>query len=322
MAKKDYHNLNFENRCKIEALRNAGYTQKMIAQQLGIDQSTVSRELSRNSSKGEYKSQTAQNKSSNRRKLARSNPVKMTEELVSFIERMLTANQWSPEQIAGRIKIDQAKKITAQTIYKHIRKDKKNGGELYKNLRHRGKRYNKRVGKSAGRGLIPNRKDIADRPAIVNEKKRLGDWEFDLVHVLNGFLLTGVERYSKLSVIGFIPSKHAPVVTAVLCRLTHDFDDAMITITTDNGKEFALHEIIAATLNLDFYFAAPYHSWERGLNEHTNGLIRQYLPKDNSYDIITDEYVRKIQHKLNMRPRKCLNFMTPLEVFNRARFKL
>jgi IS30 family transposase len=206
------------------------------------------------------------------------------------------------------------------TIYHFIKKDKANGGNLHKNLRH--KRYRQRTGAADKRGQICNRISIEERPAIVDKKVRIGDWEADTVigkgH--KGVLVTLSERASKLNLIAHLPTKHAEGVTEAIIAMLKPYEKELHTITFDNGKEFAYHEKIAEALNVDTYFAHPYSSWERGLNENHNGLIRQYLPKDQPLDKVTKNQVIDIQNRLNRRPRKLLGFKTPEEVY--AKMKL
>lgn len=184
-------------------------------------------------------------------------------------------------------------------------------------MRHRGKKYNKRSAKSAGRGLIPGRIDIDQRPDIVEEKSRIGDWEIDTIIGKNhvGAIVSLVDRASKYTRIHLVPNKKASVVSAAIVSELKDLKGKTHTLTADNGKEFAKHAEIAASLNAEVYFAKPYASWQRGLNEHTNGLIRQYFPKKTRFDTITQQDVKKVEMLLNTRPRRILNFKTPTEVF-------
>jgi IS30 family transposase len=225
--------------------------------------------------------------------------------------------EWSPEQIKGRLKIKGIPMVCATTIYGFIQKDKASGGELHKYLRHR-KAYKKRTGSSETRGQIIGRISIDERPVIVDKKVRIGDWEADTVigkgH--QGVLVTLADRVSKKTLIAQVPSKHADVVTDAIVKLLLPEKKHLHTITFDNGKEFAYHAQIKKALGADNYFAHPYHSWERGLNENHNGLIRQYLPKSMALDKVTDEEVTLIQDKLNNRPRKLLGYKTPNEVYD------
>ena len=227
--------------------------------------------------------------------------------------------QWSPEQISGRLKRFHGEKaISHEMIYRYIWDDKQRGGELYKNLRHNGKKYNKRGSKNAGRGFIPNRIDIDQRPLIVEEKSRIGDWEIDTIIGKNhkGAIVSMVDRHSKFTMLAKVSRKTAYEVEEALITRLSQVQDFVYTITSDNGKEFANHIAISKELEADFYFAHPYHSWERGLNEHTNGLVRQYVPKSTDFDKVSTEDIRKVEDLLNDRPRKVLKFSTPLEILN------
>jgi IS30 family transposase len=257
-------------------------------------------------------------------KLSGENALKMTPEMIAVIESRLK-HQWSPEQIAGWLKKQNADAaVSHETIYKHVWQDKKKGGSLYKELRHHGKKYNKRSSGKAGRGCIPGRTDISERPAIVEEKSRIGDWEVDTIigSEHKGVIVSMVDRHSKLTLLSKVSHKTAQEVQAALTNRLSKVADCVLTITADNGKEFANHREITNELGATVYFARPYHSWERGLNEHTNGLVRQYLPKHERLDKVTDETVAEIEELLNNRPRKVLQFRTPLEVFNARRAEI
>jgi IS30 family transposase len=226
-------------------------------------------------------------------------------------------DDWSPEQIAGRMKIDKGWSVSHEAIYQYIYLNKANGGKLYKHLRHKNKKYHHRAKVYQSRGILIDRVMIDKRPRIVEKKSRIGDLEIDTVigkdH--HGVLVTIVDRKSKFALIQKTPSKHAEVVKEALIEMLIPLKPILKTITSDNGKEFAYHKEVSQTLATDFYFANPYHSWERGLNEHTNGLIRQYLPKKTDFTHISKEEIVMIQNKLNHRPRKSLGYKTPYEVF-------
>jgi transposase, IS30 family len=312
-----YTHLTYELRCQIYALKQSGKSQSAIARQLGVSQSTISRELCRNKGGRGYRYKQAHRKATHRRHLASVGARAMTAHRLARIQHLLCHEQWSPEQIAAHIRASDGVRLCHETIYRHIWHDKKHGGTLYTHLRQRGKKRNKRGNANAGRGLIPHRRDISERPAIVAEKVRVGDWEVDSIigSKHRGSLVTMVERVSKLVRIVLLdrPTAHATkdAMIAALQPLKH----SVHTITSDNGKEFAAHQDIAAGLEADFFFATPYHAWERGVNENTNGLIRQYFPKGTDFGIITHAQVRTVQNKLNNRPRKTLNYLTPNQAF-------
>ena len=211
--------------------------------------------------------------------------------------------------------------MSHETIYKHVWKNKLKGGSLYKELRHHGKKYNKRRSGKAGRGCIPGRVDISERPQIVEEKSRVGDWEIDTIigKKHKSVIVSMVDRHSKLTLLSQASRRTAQEIEEALTNRLGEVADDVLTLTADNGKELANHQVIAEKLGATVYFARPYHSWERGLNEHTNGLVRQYLPKNERLDAVTDDTVREIENLLNNRPRKVLQFRTPMEVFNARR---
>ena len=314
---KGYHHLTYDQRCQIQTLKERGDSIDKIAKALKAHRSTVYREISRNSQDSNYEYRQANKKASDRRQAASSKKTKMKHDLIEIIEEKLKL-QWSPEQISGRLKrIYGAKAVSHEVIYRYIWENKQRGGELYKNLRHNGKKYNKRGSKKAGRGFIPNRIDIDKRPSIVEEKIRIGDWEVDTIIGKNhkGAIVSMVDRHSKLTMLAKVARKTALDVEKALTLRLSQVQDYVHTITSDNGKEFANHTAISKVLKADFYFAHPYHSWERGLNEHTNGLVRQYIPKSAHFDVITKGKIQEIEDLLNNRPRKILQFLTPKEVF-------
>ena len=206
-----YHHLTYEERCQIYALMQSGLSQAAIARQLGVHRSTIKRELDRNTGARSYRFKQAQEKASQKRKTASCAPRKMKPDLVKLIEEKLTQEQWSPDQISGWLMKNGAASISHERIYQHVWEDKKNGGTLYVQLRHRGKKYNKRKGKTSGRGLIPNRVDIDQRPAIVAEKSRIGDWEADTIIGAGhkGIIMSHVDRKSKYTKLAKLPDKSA-----------------------------------------------------------------------------------------------------------------
>jgi IS30 family transposase len=324
MVSLKYHHLTYEDRCQIYALMKSGISQSEIAKQLGVNRSTIARELRRNKGKNEcdYDYEQAEKQAVERRKKASSLPIKMKSKTLEIVKQKLCDEQWSPEQISGWMKINFKVSVSHEKIYQYVWEDKKRGGTLYKHLRHHGKKYNKRKGKNAGRGLIPNRVDIDQRPSIVEEKLRIGDWEIDTIIGKNhiGAIVSMVDRSSKYTKLVLVNNKNAETVTNAIQKALAPLSDVVHTLTADNGKEFAMHEKISAALEAKVYFAKPYHSWERGLNEHTNGLVRQYVPKKTRFDILSSEQVQQVEDLLNTRPRKALKFRTPLEAFKRARF--
>ncbi len=309
-----YQQLTYSERCQISALKERGDCPAQIAKQLKRHRSTISREIKRNANADKYHSTQAENKAQQRRFR---NPIKITLQLALSIAEKLKL-QWSPEQISGRLK-KEGISISHESIYKHIWQDKKCGGFLYKQLRHSGKKYNHRSKGSAGRGCIPNRIDIDQRPSIAESKMRVGDWELDTIIGADhdGVIISMVDRHSKLTRLIKAKDKTAASVRDGIIEALGPIRAFVHTLTSDNGKEFASHNEVALDLNADFFFAKPYHSWERGLNEHTNGLVRQYLPKGTRFSACSQAQLDAIQTLLNERPRKVLNFHTPQEVFQK-----
>lgn len=318
---KGYHHLTCDQRCQIYALRKRGDSTSAIAKQLGLHRSTISRELQRNTGQKGYRYKQAQESAADRRHAASATPKKIDEEVLAIVREKLSL-QWSPEQIAGWMKLQENfKNISYETIYQFIWKDKRNGGALHKQLRHRGKKYNRRSSSKAGRGCITNRVDIKDRPPIVEEKIRIGDFELDTIKGAkqSGSLVSMVDRASKLTKLVKVSGANSEEVTNAIVERLEPIKQLVHTLTADNGKEFASHARISTSLDVSFYFATPYHSWERGLNEHTNGLVRQYFPKGSSFSDITQAEVLAVEDLLNNRPRKVLGFQTPAYVFEQKR---
>ena len=247
-----------------------------------------------------------------RRRKEACKPSKMTPEMIATIESKLRI-QWSPEQVSGWLLDKHEELISHESIYLHVWADKRSGGDLYTHLRHQGKKYDKRRNGKSTRGQIKNRVSIDDRPQIVDNKSRVGDWEIDTVigkgH--SGALVTIVERVTNLTVSKQVNGKTAAAVTKATIALLKPLKAVVHTITADNGKEFAYHEKVSDALGVEFYFAHPYSSWERGLNENTNGLLRQYFPKKTDFKEVTQADVRRAVNRLNARPRKYLDFKTP-----------
>ena len=215
-----YLHLTCEQRCQICALLQSGHSQAHIARTIGVDPSTISRELVRNTGARGYRFKQAHEKALQRRKEASDKPRKMTPNLVALVEEKLTQEQWSPDQISGRLAQDGVACISHERIYQHVWKDKKDGGKLYLHLRHSGKKYNKRKGKNSGRGLIPNRVDIDQRPAVVAAKSRIGDWEADTIIGANhrGAVMSHVERKSKYTKLAKLADNSADSVLQACAR--------------------------------------------------------------------------------------------------------
>ncbi len=315
-----YHHLTYGERCQIYALRKSGLSDLAIARQIGRDRTTVWREIRRNGGGRGYRHRQAQGKASARRSAASSVARKMTRERWRTVEDRL-AEGWSPDQIAGRFRKEGIPMAGREWIYQHVRADRKAGGRLFLFLRRRGRKPNWKGGRHSGRGRIPDRTDISERPEIVEAKERIGDWEADTIvgkgH--SGALVSLVDRASKYTLLQRVGRRTAAAVGAALLEMLLPLAALVRTITADNGKEFAGHAWVAQALGAGFFFATPCHSWERGLNEHTNGLVRGYFSKDTDFRKITDAQVKAVQDRLNGRPRKALGYMTPAEAFRKAR---
>jgi IS30 family transposase len=311
---KGYQHVTRDQRSQIYAYKSMGLSLRNIAKKLDKNVSTISREISRNIGLRGYKIIQANARSNERRSNASRAPKKLTDELKIEIDSKLL-EEWSPEQISGRFKLD-GNAISHESIYQHIWRDKRAGGQLYKHLRHSGKKYNKRSSGKAGRGCIPNRVDITLRPLIVEEKSRFGDWEGDTIISAGSraAILSYVDRHSKFTLLKKIGKKTAENVWQATVEKMGALPLPVLTITYDNGREFSGHQDIANDLNTQCFFATPYHSWERGLNEHTNGLVRQYLPKLFDFNEVTDDEMQFIEDRLNNRPRKVLQYKTPFEM--------
>ena len=309
-----YHQLTEHQRYQMYALKKAGHDQQRIAAPLEVSPSTICRELRRNRGQRGYRPGQAHQQALARRR-AKAKATKMTPAVIERIEADLR-QEWSPEQIAGRLAAPDGLGLSPQSIYQHIQSDRQAGGTLYRHLRHSQKQRKKRDGKADGRGQIKDRISMDQRPTIVEEKSRLGDWEIDLVmgRPHTGALVSVVERRSRYTLLGKVASKHAEQVAATTIGLLTPYKEHTQTITADNGKEFAHHATISHALDAAVYFAHPYHAWERGLNENTNGLIRQYVPKGMALDTLSDEQIHHIMDRLNHRPRKGLAFQTPHEI--------
>jgi len=311
-----YKQLTREERYIIYALLREGFLQNAIARHLGRSRSTISREINRNSGLKGYRPKQANAKSIYRR----TNSLKLkrfTHEIQVLVDKYLQLD-WSPEQISNYLQLEHCMSISTERIYQHVASDKLNGGKLHTHLRQSSRKRRKRyTGTKDTRGTLKERISIDERPKIVDEKSRIGDWEIDTVIGKNhkGALVTIVERKSRYTVLDYIPSRHSENVGAATERMLMPIKNRVLTITGDNGKEFACHQIISKKLVADFFFAHPYCSWERGLNENTNGLIRQYFPKGSSFDDTTKEKIAFVMERLNNRPRKSLNYKTPKQIF-------
>ena len=312
-----YKQLSQEKRYQIYAYKQAGLSNIDIAAKLSRDKSTIGREVIRNKSRRGYRPDRAQ-KLCEERHSNKEKHIRFTDEIHDSVV-FLILEKWSPEQISRWLKKEKSYEISHQKIYDFVKDEKDNGGDLYKSLRQSNKKRRKKYSSNANtRGQIKDRVSITERPQVVENKARLGDWEGDTVVGKDhkGFLVTLVERKSKLTLIEKVKDKSAETVASAVINALTPYKNQTHTITFDNGKEFAGHKHIAKKLETDIYFAQPYASYERGLNENTNGLIRQWVPKKTDLREFNDDYFNDIQLALNHRPRKTLNFKTPWEIFN------
>ena len=307
-----YRQLTQCQRYQIEAGLSAGKSQASIAKQVGVAPSTISREVRRNGSQKTYKAVLATHESTVRRAGARkfSKPVAwLIHHLPVWLEHGM-----SPEQIAHRLKQEQPDHaVSHEWIYRFIAADQRTGGELYRYLRHRRKRYRKRYGSHDRRGQLRNRVSISERPVEAESRERLGDWEGDTVHGAGGNLVTLVDRKSGYLCAYPVKRRTRRQVTRAINLLLKGH--AVHTLTLDNGREFAGHEHIAHRSQCQVFFADPYSSWQRGSNENTNGLLRQYFTKGGDFSKLTVEAVSQVVTRNNLRPRKRLGWKTPYEVY-------
>lgn len=295
-------------------LLQKGEKKNAIAKAIGVNPSTITRELRRNSGiRGRYVWETAQRNAMYHKHRKPGNRT-INRELLQEAENLTRKEQWSPEQISGYLKL-QGKHISHETIYKMIREDKKRGGDLYKNCRHRLKHRGRPVG--GKRVTIPNRTSINERPKQA-DGKRFGDFEMDTIvgKGNHGAILTIVERNTNMLFMRKLThGKNASELAKNVVWMLEPYKQYIKTITTDNGKEFTFHEYITQKLGVKVYFADPYSSWQKGTIENANGLVRQYIPKSSEFSKVTHQKVKQVMEKINARPRKKLNFLTPNECF-------
>jgi len=318
----NYNQLTENERYQIYALKKAGHQQKEIALLLGRSPSTISRELRRNSGLRGYRPKQAQRLSQTRRKEAHK-AVKLTDVIRASVETLIR-QELSPQQVVDYLSRHRGLSLHHETVYQLIYADKAMGGNLYTHLRIASKPYRKRYGCYDRRGKIKNRISIDERPAAVDSCERIGDWEGDTIigKGRKGALLTMVERKTLYTVVVLLRGKHADELSQAAVKTMKPFKDRVKTITLDNGLEFAKHDIISKGLNADIYFAHPYASWERGINENTNGLIRQYFPKGTDFNDISEEQIEYVMNRLNNRPRATRGGRSPNELFMGQRVDL
>jgi len=314
-----YKQLTREQRYTIYVLLHQKQTKKEIAKAIGVNESTVYRELKRNSSDKyhAYSWAKAEVFTKDRRERMKRRRT-FTPEIRRRVVTLLQTEQWSPKQISGSLKLNEGISISHESIYRLIREDRANGGTLYQQCRHKMKyRHHVIRHKATKVKGIPNRVSIHDRPAEA-DGRRFGDWEMDLIigKLQRNAILTLCERSTNMLMMCRLhDGKKAQSVSEAVIRLLFPYRKAVRTITTDNGSEFSLHEMISKALRTQVYFADSYASWQKGAIENTNKLIRQYIPKGVDFDLYSDDEIKKIQYKINRRPREKLGFSTPMKEF-------
>ena len=309
--------MSFVKRGLISQMIDAGYIQKEIAKKLGVSESTISREIRRNYCKehGFYNSMFANMQYRNRRKKCRPDK-KVKDSLQAFVEDKIKRCS-SPEQISGYAKLHDLFYVSYETIYHHIYDDRQRGGDLYRYLRRRGKKYKSKLSRFKYQNSKPS---IHSRPDIVNQRSRIGDWELDTIVSSNyagQVIATITDRVSKILITRKVPGKSSDDINDPIVEALKPINNYILTLTSDNGTEFSGYKYISRSLDANYYFADPYCSWQRGTNENTNGLLRQYIPKRISFEAITEQKLSSIENEINNRPRKTLGYLTPLKFFKK-----
>ena len=315
-----YQQLTSHDRYILGALKRQGFSIQHIANHLGCHRSTIYREIKRNSchcTDGAYRPSKAQERTNGRRSRSRRN--RQYSDSDFSLVRQLLRQKWSPEQISGHIRRYQLmeRPISHETIYQYIWRDKAEGGSLWLHLRQSIKQRRKRYRAYDSRGRLADKRHISERPKCVEARKVLGHWEIDTVMGKGSpdCIVTIAERKSGFVQIGKLKDRTTRSLNKRTISLINRYPFSFKTITADNGTEFHQYRQIEKQTRVKFYFATPHHSWERGSNENMNGLIRQYLPKGQSMDTLTQQQCDRIADKLNSRPRKRLNYKTPEECY-------
>jgi IS30 family transposase len=313
-----YHHLTAEERILIAAFRSQGWSNPEIARELGRDRTTIWREVRRNASSydGNYHSARAHERTVARRRRSRRNS-QFTAKEFARVEALLR-EKWSPEQISGHLRRRGELQISHESIYRHVWRDLRQGGNLHTHLRQALKQRRKRYRSYDSRGRLAGKRMIHERPASIEKRDRVGHWEIDTVMGAGqqgDCVVTLVERKTGFVLIGKLPCRTKEHAIRVITALIRRHPGRFKTITSDNGTEFHCYRSIEAATGVRFYFATPHHAWERGTSENTNGLIRQYLPKRQSMERLTQTRCDQIAQKLNVRPRKRHAYKTPKECF-------
>jgi IS30 family transposase len=315
-----YHQITSEERYRISALGQEGYCPAAIARRLGRHRSTISREVRRNCSPwdGSYRPSKAQEQANGRRSRSRRN--QRFEGPDWKLVELLLREDWSPEQVSGSLRKTGDLSISHETIYRYVWENRAQGGELYKRLRCAMKKRRKRYGRYDSRGRLAGKRHLSERPASVEHRQAAGHWEIDTVMGTGSdhCIVTLVERATGYLLIGKLRARTMEEAAKRTIQLIKKHPGKFRTITADNGTEFHSYKEIEKATGVKFYFATPHHAWERGTNENTNGLIRQYLPKRTSMAHATQQDCNAIAKRLNTRPRKRYDYDTPEERFHAA----
>jgi IS30 family transposase len=311
-AMSSYHHLTPKQRENLAIGVKLGKSISSIAKDIGVNKSTVSREVRRNGCTDTYSGVDAQNAYQKRRKKCRRR-LKLSDRVLRQKLRTSILSTWSPEQAVNRLKLD----VSVPTVYRAIR-DGKLPGVTPKNLRHKGKRR-KSSNTEENRGKIPDTIPMQARPKSADNRSRCGHFEGDTVLGRKGgsCVLTMVDRKSRFLIAGKMDGKTAAEVERVLASIMQGIP--LRSITVDNGKEFACHKEVKEKLGVNIYFAPARQPWQRGTNENTNGLLREFIPKGKSMDDMTQQQLDNFVWLINNRPRKCLGWRTPLEVHLKKR---
>lgn len=307
-----YRQLTLEQRYLIYKLMKAGYRQVRIAQMVGVHPSSISRELRRNVNRRGYRPRMAHRLALKRRRIPRRCQILTCSRRV-WIRHYLRRG-WSPDQIAGRFRREGRFAVSYQTVYRYLYTDRQSGGQLYRHLRRKGIPYRRR---RLGAAPIQNRRFIEERPACVDQRQRIGDWELDTMVSGDGrpAIVTMVDRVSQLVMMKRVERLSSRQVAYAIIGRLRSVKRKVHTLTADNGPEFAAHQYVARKLDADFFFARPYKPWQRALCEKTNGLVREFIPKGMPLGMLSDRDITAVMQVLNTRPRKTLNYSTPNEIF-------